>query len=59
MGKWIRIFIKIYVLTLLYKIFKDADGLDRIRLGGIREIDVNQLRLDVSKELTLVARIMY
>lgn len=45
--------------TLLYKIFKDADGLDRIRLGGIREIDVNQLRLDVSKELTLVARIMY
>lgn len=43
--------------TLLYQIFKDADGLDRIRLGGIRHIDLKQLRLDVSKDLTLVARI--
>ena len=43
--------------TLLYQIFKDADGLDRIRLGGIRDIDLKQLRLDVSKDLTLVARI--
>ena len=42
--------------TLLYQIFKDADGLDRIRLGGIRHIDLNQLRLDVSKDMTLVAR---
>ena len=42
--------------TRLYQIFKDADALDRIRLGSIRELDLNQLRLDVSKQLTLVAR---
>ena len=42
--------------TRLYQVFKDADALDRIRLGSIRELDLNQLRLDVSKELTLVAR---
>lgn len=40
----------------LFQIFKDADALDRIRLGSIRELDLNQLRLDVSKQLTLVAR---
>lgn len=42
--------------TRLLQVFKDADGLDRLRLGSIRELDLNQLRLDVSKELTLVAR---
>lgn len=44
---------------LLFKIFKDADALDRIRLGGIRELDVNKLRLETSKELTLISRILY
>ena len=42
--------------TRLLQIFKDADALDRLRLGGIRELDINQLRLDVSKQLTLVSR---
>lgn len=43
---------------LLYRIFKDADGLDRVRLGDIRtEMDINQYRLDITKGLTLVARI--
>lgn len=42
----------------LFEIFKDADGLDRIRLpGGIKELDTNQLRQDVSRQMTLVARI--
>lgn len=44
-------------VTRLYRIFKDADGLDRIRLGGIDQLDLNQLRMKCSKELTLVARI--
>ena len=39
-------------VTLLYKIFKDADGLDRIRLG---RFDMNQLRLKESKSLVLAA----
>lgn len=43
--------------TRLYQIFKDAGALDRIRLGSLRELDLNQLRLPVSKELALVARI--
>lgn len=43
--------------TRLYQIFKDADGLDRIRLSSLRELDLKQLRLPVSKGLTLVARI--
>lgn len=42
----------------LYKVFKDADGLDRVRLGNIRkEMDLNQYRLPITRELTLVARI--
>lgn len=43
-------------ITMLYKIFKDADALDRVRLG-IRDLDVNQLRCPESHHLTLVARI--
>ena len=43
-------------VTLLYDIFKDADALDRVRLG-IRALDVNQLRCPESHNLTLVARI--
>lgn len=42
----------------LLKIFKDADALDRVRFD-IRDLDLNQLRLPVSKSLTLVARINY
>lgn len=41
---------------LLYDIFKDADALDRIRFE-IRDLNLNMLRLPVSKTLTLVARI--
>lgn len=42
----------------LYNIFKDADALDRIRLG-FRDLDINYLRLSESKHLTKVARIFY
>lgn len=41
---------------LLIDIFKDADALDRVRFG-IKDLDMNQLRLPVSKELALVARL--
>jgi len=43
---------------LLLDIFKDADALDRVRFG-IRDLDINQLRLPISKELTLVARLIH
>ena len=44
--------------TRLFNVFKDADGLERVRLGDIRrEMDMNQYRLPITKELTLVARI--
>jgi len=42
--------------TLLYNIFKDADALDRVRFE-IRDLDLNMLRLPISKSLTLFARI--
>lgn len=42
----------------LFDIFKDADGLERVRLGNIRrEMDMAQYRLPETKQLTLVARI--
>ena len=42
----------------LFKVFKDADGLERVRLGNIRrEMDLKQYRLPVTKGLTLVARL--
>ena len=41
---------------LLYDVFKDADALDRVRFG-LKDLDLNQLRLPVSKELGLVARL--
>lgn len=41
---------------LLLDIFKDADGLERARFG-IKAIDLNQIRLPISKELSLVARL--
>lgn len=43
----------------LYKIFKDADALDRVRFGNIKgDLDLNMLRLEESKQLTLVARLL-
>lgn len=39
----------------LFRVFKDSDSLDRVRFG-IKELDVKQLRLPVSKELGLIAR---
>ena len=41
---------------LLIDIFKDADALDRVRFG-LNDLDMNQLRLPISKELSLVARL--
>lgn len=41
---------------LLFDIFKDADALDRVRFG-LRDLDLNQLRLPISKQLSLVARL--
>ncbi len=43
-------------VTKLYQVFKDADALDRVRFG-LKGIDMNYLRLPISKELSLVARI--
>ena len=45
--------------TKLYNIFKDADALDRQRLGGLRAIDVRMLRNPVAQELTLASRLIY
>ncbi|NLW90061.1 MAG: hypothetical protein GXY34_00455 [Syntrophomonadaceae bacterium] len=44
-----------YVLDL-YHVFKDADGLDRIR---IMDLDVKQLRTESARRLLLVARQLY
>ncbi len=41
--------------TLIYRIFKDADGLDRVRLGP-SSLDARFLRLPVSKERVGLAR---
>ena len=44
--------------TKLFDIFKDADGLERIRLdGALKELDLNQLRTEKAKTLSLVSRI--
>lgn len=40
----------------LYRVFKDADALDRVRFG-IQNLDMSFLRLPESKRLTLVARL--
>lgn len=42
---------------LLYSIFKDADALDRVRFC-IRDLDLKQLRNPISKQLSLVARLL-
>lgn len=40
----------------MYDIFKDADALDRVRFE-IQNIDMNQLRTDNAKRMTIVARL--
>lgn len=40
---------------LIYTILKDADALDRVRFG-LRDLDVNFLRLDISKRMVAVAQ---
>jgi len=44
-------------MQLLFNIIKDADGLDRIRLGR-GELDVNYLRLEYSRKMVLLARLI-
>lgn len=41
---------------LLLELFKDADGLDRIR---INDLDINQLRTDYARRLPLLARELF
>lgn len=46
-------------VTRLFQIFKDADGLERVRLGDIRHnMDLAQYRLPETRTLTLVARLV-
>ena len=45
-------------VTLLFNIFKDADGLDRVRLGPY-ELDFTQLRTEEAKQLPLIARLTH
>lgn len=42
---------------LLFDIFKDADALDRVRFD-LRDIDIDCLRNDISKQFVLIARII-
>lgn len=44
-------------VTTLFNIFKDCDALDRVRFR-IRDLDVNYLRLDISRTYTLVAQLL-
>lgn len=42
--------------TMLFNIFKDADGLERLRLSP-HSLDINQLRTEEAKKMTLIAKI--
>lgn len=42
--------------SMIYKILKDCDGLDRVRLG---DLNTNYLRLDMSHSLVDVAKYLY
>lgn len=44
-------------ITFLFNIFKDADGLDRVRLG-LMEVDFTQLRTPEAKKLPMVANLL-
>ena len=46
------------IVKLLFKIFKDCDGLDRVRFG-LRALDLSYLRLDISQHYPLIARICH
>ena len=43
---------------LLFKIFKDCDGLDRVRFG-LQALDLSYLRMDISHQYPLIARICH
>lgn len=45
-------------ITLLFNIFKDADGLDRIRLS-LNDVDFTQLRTEEAKRLPLIANLLF
>lgn len=45
-------------MIAMYQVLKDADALDRVRFG-LHDLDLNQLRLEHSKELGTVARLLY
>jgi hypothetical protein len=45
-------------MIAMYQVLKDADALDRVRFG-LHDLDLNQLRLEQSKELGAVARLLY
>ena len=43
---------------ILFNIFKDADALDRVRFGSIKnDLDLEQLRTPFAKQMTLIARL--
>lgn len=42
----------------LLHVFKDADALDRVRFR-IQDVDLNQMRLEISKTMVLVARLVF
>ena len=42
----------------LLHVFKDADALDRVRFK-IQDVDLNQMRLEISKTMVLVARLVF
>lgn len=44
-------------IKLLYQIFKDCDALDRVRFG-VRDLDMNYLRLPAARRMTLIARLI-
>lgn len=46
------------IVKLLFEIFKDCDGLDRVRFG-LRALDLSYLRLDISQHYPLIARICH
>lgn len=45
-------------VTTLFRIFKDADGLDRVRLGH-DQLDVTLLRTDIAQKLPIIATLTY
>ena len=46
------------IVSLLFKIFKDCDGLDRVRFG-LQALDLSYLRMDISHHYPLIARICH